>query len=388
MKSLHYALVLLTLAGISSLLEAQSGVTETTVGSQYIWAGAGSVSTIVTFDATNSTYTTNYSTNTNVTIVAPEFQPSAVGSFVISSVSTNSTNAILTLVGNPPVDSYGVPLATNEFKYSGSNQPNTYYTIVTDGSLSGTVFPVVSNGTNSITVISGSVPVTNGSIRAIELRPYCTLATMLPANMATNSFVPTTNSTNVMTRLIINPPSVTGGASPQQSGPSYYFNVSVTNWVNSTNPTVSAGDTIVPPGSYIYFQNDGGNLSYPVNIYLSGTSLKGLFRTPIYGSTNLTATCISLPRSSPYKLSQIGFNDSNFNQSLNKSALGRNDTLVVDNGHGKPGGVYYKFKNQWYKVGDDAFPCDPTFAPGSAFGIAKPPSASAKSVLVNTNNIE
>lgn len=388
MKALHYTMALLTMAGLSSLFAAQSGVTETTVGSQYIWAGAGSVSTIVTFDTTNSSYSTNYSTNANVTIVSPEFQPSAVGSFVISSVSTNATNAIFSLVGNPPVDSYGVPLATNEFKYSGNNQPNTYYTIVTDGSLSGTVFPVVSNGTNSITVITGSVPTIKGSVKAVELRPYCTLATMLPANMATNSFVPTTNSTNVMTRLIINPPYLTGGASPQQSGPSYYFNAAVTNWVDSTNPSVSAGDTIVPPGSFIYFQNDGGNLSYPVNIYLSGTSLKGLFRTPIYGSTNLTATYISLPRSSPYKLSQIGFNDSNFTQSLNKSALGRNDTLVIDNGHGKPGGVYYKFKNQWYKVGDDAFPCDPTFAPGSAFGITKPPSASAKSVLVNTNNIK
>jgi uncharacterized protein (TIGR02597 family) len=388
MKALHYTIALLTVAGISSLLAAQSGVTETTVGSQYIWAGAGSVSTIVTFDATNSTYSTNYSTNTNVTVVAPEFQPSAVGSFVISSVATNTTNAILSLVGNPPVDSYGVPLATNEFKYAGSNQPNTYYTIVTDGSLSGTVFTVVSNGTNSITVITGSVPLKNGSIRAVELRPYWTLATMFPANMATNSFVPTTNSTNVMTRLIIAPAFVVGVNSPQQSSPSYYFNASLTNWVNSTNPTVSAADTIVPPGSYIYFQNDGGNLSYPVNIYLSGTSLKGLFRTPIYGSTNLISTCISLPRSSPYKLSQIGLNDSNFTQSLNKSTLGRNDTLVIDNGHGKSGGVYYKFRNQWYKVGDDAFSSDPTLAPGSAFRIAKPPSASGTSVLVNTNNIK
>ena len=117
MKALHYTIAILTLAGLSSLLAAQSGVTETTVGSQYIWAGAGSVSTIVTFDTTNSAYSTNYSTNTNVTVVAPEFQPSAIGSFVISSVSTNATNAIFSLVGNPAVDSYGVPLVTNEFKY-------------------------------------------------------------------------------------------------------------------------------------------------------------------------------------------------------------------------------------------------------------------------------
>ena len=381
-------MVLLVLAAIASgRLAAQSGVTAVTVGNQYIWAGAGSVSNIVSFDTTNNTYITKSTTITNVTVVAPEFQPSAVGNFLISSLSTNSTNATLLLVGKPPVDSYGVPLVPNEYQYAGTNQPNTYYVIVTGGSLGGSVFTLVSNSTNSITVAVGSVPVTKDSVTSVEIRPYWTLSTMFPANMATYSYVPTTNPSVVMSRLIIAPKYLLGASSPQQVGAAYYFNASTTNWVNSTNPSVSADDTILPPGSYIYFQNDGGNLSYPVNIYLAGTSLKGLFRTPIYGSTNLTSTYLSLPRSSSYKLSQIGLDNSNFRQSLNKTPTGRNDTLLVDNGQGKIGGIYYKFKNQWYKVGDDAYPSDPSLAPGSAFGVTKPPTSSGSSVLVNTNNV-
>src|SRR5690606_21391396 len=97
-------------------------------------------------------------------------------------------------------------------------------------------------------------------------------------------------------------------------------------------------------------------------------------------------TCFSLPRASDYKLSEIGFNNSNFVQSTSKSPLGGNDLLLVDDGHGGVGATYYRYKNQWYDASNDAFPTNPTFAAGTAFGVRKANFSPATSPLYNRDN--
>jgi uncharacterized protein (TIGR02597 family) len=373
MKTFYHTIALLTLIGMGSfnLKAAPSSVTETTCGSQYIWQDAN---------------TTN--------IIAPEFQPASVGIFVVTSVLNNGTNATLTLAGSPPVDTYGAPLTSNEFQYSGTNQPNTYYALVCDGTLKGIFFTVVSNTTNALTINTGSTPMSLKSIKSIELRPYWTLATLFPADMATNSFIPTTNTNNLMSTVLISTTSIPSTTTPQSLVSQYCFLSSMSNWVNVTNASVYAGDTIVPPGQYVYFRNNGGtntnSMSYPLNNYIAGTILTNLFRIPLAQSTftnSLKTTYFALPRSSSYTLSKIGFNDSNFKQSTNSTYYGRNDLLLVDNGHGNVAVTYYKYMNKWYSTSNTNFPVNPTFAPGTVFGVLKAVSVNFSEDLINTNNI-
>lgn len=47
------------------------------------------------------------------------------------------------------------------------------------------------------------------------------------------------------------------------------------------------------------------------------------------------------------------------------------------------GGTYYRYKNRWFDASNDAFPTNPTFAAGTAFGLAKAISFTATSLLYN-----
>lgn len=343
----------------SGLAEAKTKVTQAVVGSQYIYQEAG---------------TTN--------IIAPQFQRAPVASFHVTSVSSAATTATLTLRGKKPLDSYGVPLFQDQYQYDAAFQPNTYYALVTAGKARGSFFTVDTNSPASITIELTGPPLVSKDIKAVEVRPYWTLATLFPASQATVSFIPTTQSSGVMTTMIISPLVLPAGALPQKFAPSYYFDSTMNSWVDQANPSVSAGDTIVRPGQYLYALNTGTN-SYPLHTYISGSVLRSQFTLEIATGSGVLTTCFSLPRASDYKLSEIGFNNANFLQSTDKSALGDNDLLLVDDGHGGVAGTYYRYKNQWYDASNDAFPTDPTFAAGTAFGVRKANFSPANGPLYN-----
>lgn len=346
----------------SALAAAGPRVTTTVLGSQYIYQEAG---------ATN--------------IIAPQFQRPAVASFQVTSVASAATTATLTLRGKKPVDSYGAPLLQDQYRYDPAFQPNTYYALVTAGTARGAFFTVSTNSPTSVTIDLDGPPLTSKDVKAVELRPYWSLATLFPADQATISFIPTTQSSGVMTTMIISPLVLPAGALPQNFAPNYYFDSTLNNWVDQTNPSVSAGDAIVRPGQYLYAVNTGTN-SYPIHAYISGSVLPSQFTLRLASGSNVLINCFSLPRASDYKLSEIGFNNTNFVQSTDKSPLGSNDLLIVDDGHGGVGGTYYRYKNQWYNASNDAFPTNPTFRAGTAFGLKKASSSPATSLLYNQAN--
>ena len=224
-------------------------------------------------------------------------------------------------------------------------------------------------------------------VQALNLLPYWTLSSLFPSSQATISFIPTTNASNVMTQIVISPPSTTGTNQPQLVGPSYYFNASITNCVSTTNPTVSSADAVILPGAYVYVKNTGSN-SYPLYEFISGSVLTNQFNIYFTSSgSNSVISYFALPRSTDYQLSKIGFTDANFTQSLSKSPLSRNDLLIIDNGNGGVGATYYKYKNQWYDASSDALSTNPVFPAGTVFGVKKPASKNATSLLVNPNNL-
>ena len=402
MKNLLCGLALLAAAAmIPCPAKAASGFSSTTLGNQYIYIEPSNTTCVApqflcpgSGLLTQSGITTNtvYGVTeavTNGTIAYLSFSNNYAigGDFAVSAVATNGSNAIFTLVGKPPLNSYGVPLSNNIYQYNGSNQPTTYYALVTAGTQKGNFFTVVSNTTNTLTIDSEGVKLAAKDVQAINLLPYWTLSALFPSSQATISFIPTTNTSNVMTTVVISPPTTTGTNQPQSVGPSFYFNASLTNWVSTTNPTVSAADAVIPPGSYVYVQNLGSN-TYPLYEFISGSVMTNQFNIYFTASaSNSVISYFSLPRSTDYQLSKIGFTDLNFTQSPSKSLLARNDVLIIDNGHGGVGAMYYKYKNQWYNTSSDALPTNPVLPAGTVFGVKKPSSQNATSLLVNQSNL-
>src|SRR5690606_8310072 len=99
-----------------------------------------------------------------------------------------------------------------------------------------------------------------------------------------------------------------------------------------------------------------GNNSFPLHTYISGSVLESQFVLPIATGSSVLTTPFALPRTSDYKLSEIGLDNTNFAQSQDKSALGNKDLLIVDDGFGGIAGTYYRYKNQWYEATNDTYP--------------------------------
>ena len=401
MKHLLCGLSILTSGFLlSSSALAQAGFTKPPLGNQYIYMepsnttivspqflypGSGLLTQPGT--TTNTVYgVTEAVTNGSIAYLSFSNNYAIGGTFGVASVTPNSANYTLLLAGNPPLNSYGPPLTNNEFQYS-SNQPTSYYALVTEGTMKGNFFTILSSTTHSITINPEGVTLTATGIRAVNILPYWSLASLFPSSQATISFIPTTNPSNVMTTVVIAPASTTGTNQPQLVGQSYYFNAALTNWVNMTNPSVPAGDDVVAPGQYVYVQNNGSNC-YPLHEFISGTVLTNDFN--FYFSTYSRSIVISyfgLPRNSTYGINQVGFNDKNFTQSTSKSTLARKDQLIVDDGHGGVGARYYRYKNQWYNSSSDQLPTNPVFAAGTVFGVVKVPTMQGTSLLINKNNV-
>ena len=288
----------------------------------------------------------------------------AGGPFLVSASVPDGANFDLQLIGNPPVNSDGSPLTNSQYQFNASNQPTTYFALVTAGALKGNFFTVVSNTAASLTIDPKGFNIPRRAILAVELLPYWTLAALFPSSMTNVSFIATTNASNVMSQVIISPNYTVDSQQPQQAGQAYYFNAAISKWVSATNPGVAAGGSIVAPGAYVYFVNPGSN-SYPLLEFFSGRILTSPF--DLYftsSSTNSIVTYFGLPRNSAYKLSEIGFNNINFTPSTTKTLLGRRDVLILDDGHGGVGASYYGYRNQWYLTSSDALPTDPVFPAG------------------------
>ncbi|MEN3943797.1 TIGR02597 family protein [Prosthecobacter sp. SYSU 5D2] len=348
------ALALLTTASAQKFRTAQG-----TTGSQYVYVPA----------------------NTTV-IVAPQFQRPSVGIFKVTSTATSGSTTTLDLAGKPALDSYTAPLLTDQYEPGA----NTYYAMVTAGHWAGLYFTVTGNTPSSLALRTDGLVSRKGSIRTVEVRPYWNLETLFPTSAATVSFIPTTSADSIKTKLVIAPLTFAANEQPQQVGESYYYSSSLSAWVNSKDPLTPAGKDLVAPTRSLYLQSthDG---SYPLDAIIAGTVLTSTLQITFASSpTEITMNCFALPRSSDYKLSKMGFTNKNFTPSLNHSPLGHNDLLLVDNGFGKVGATYYRYKNKWYMMGS-SLAVDPIIPAGSAFVVKKAISVKKTDVMYNLNNV-
>ena len=313
-------------------------------------------------------------------VIAPEFQQPSVALLSISSVSTSGNSTTLLLAGNPPLDAYNAPVLADA--YNKKVYP-VYYALVTAGSSTGTFYSVISNTASQIVIDSHGDTLSSVNITSIDVRPYWTLETLFPASGAGAAFIPTRNTENIMTKLILSPVTVSGAQIPQNQGQKFYFSHSLKNWASESEPTVSAGAVTVPPGRYLYMQNTGIG-SFSIDAYFAGTVLKTPFRITLYSSpTEDLKTLFALPRASSYLLSDIGLNDENFAPSTSGSLK---DLLFVGDSDSRASGTYYKSSTNWFSVGS-ATPVNPILASGTAYAVKKASNPNGNKQLLNVNNV-
>lgn len=320
------------------------------------------------------------------TIVSPQIlRPSEFSSSVSAvTISPDQITADLTLSTSS--------LINDQFKYVVSTQPKTYFALVKSGTLAGSYFTVVSNTSSSITVNLDGLTPSSSDILSIEVRPFWTLNTLFPPSAANVSFVPSTGTTTAgrRTQLLL-PDNISTGQNRSLSSV-YFYNPTLADWVLTTATNVRAGDRIVEPSGYLVLRNTGGTpptlsvttagavLTDPVGIYLATSS------------TRINDNYLTLPRASNYKLSEMGFTDSNFVQSTSKTTGGRRDTVLIIDQTGSglnraPSKVYFRFGNAWYDTTATANPVDPVIPAGSAIIVRKVVSDGFDKLVNNTSNL-
>ena len=359
MKKLNLSLAILALAAMS--VNAQTTVNSDIVGYVKQTLAAGSD-----------------------TIIAPQVQRPVEFTGTVSSVATSGDNATLVC----PSASF----SANGFQYVAITQPKRYFALVTAGSLTGTAFRVVSNGTGDLVVARDGLTVVSADITGIELRPYWTLNTLCPSTDSGVSFTPSTGTTTGGRRTQLVLPNFVGTGINRAPAALYFYNPSLSDWVSTGAVTVKAGDTIVEPGQYIVHRNTGGT---PVE--LNGTVVGALVTK---SSSTYLATLgsaandnpMALPRASDYLLSALGFTDANFVQSTAKTTGGRRDQVLVYSTTGTginraPAKIYFKYANAWYDTASSTTAVDPTIPAGSAIVVRKYTSDGSDKILVNASNV-
>ena len=167
----------------------------------------------------------------------------------------------------------GSSWAANQFVYAQGTQPNQYYALIGTGGSSnakeGHMFPVVSNGSNTLTVdttvedLSGITPNTQ-----LTLIPYWTLGTLFPASDAGVSFTPTSSSSSYKTQIRI--PNYTAAGINTGYLATYYFSNNVdgtssnVGWrkVGDAN-TSQHDDDVLLPDTYFVIRNQNGAPALP-----------------------------------------------------------------------------------------------------------------------------
>jgi uncharacterized protein (TIGR02597 family) len=304
------------------------------------------------------------------TIISPQvFRPAELNSGV-SGVSTNSTQAVLTLSG--------ASLTASQFVYNSSTQPNTYFVLVSAGNLKGTYFMVASNDTSSITVNLDGLTASSSDITSIEVRPCWTLKTLFPAGDANVSFTPSASGTFSSRRTQILFPSLVTTGVNRAPASTYFFNntAGVQDWVSAAVTSAKAGDTVILPGTYVIHRNTGGT---PVNLSLTQTGAVFAQKLTTYVATSTTKVndnYVGLPRPTDYTVSQLGITDASFTQSTSKTFSGRKDLLLVVNPTGSgvnraPSVTYFRYLNDWYSTASTLATNNAVIPAGAAVIIRK-----------------
>jgi uncharacterized protein (TIGR02597 family) len=318
------------------------------------------------------------------TIFVPQLLRPVEFSGAVSSVSASGGNAILVCPS--------ATFASGSFTYVATTQPKTYFAMVTSGNLTGTGFLVVSNGTGDITVALDGLTAASADITGIEIRALWTLNTLFPPSDANVTFTPSTGTTTATRRTQLVMPNFTGTGINRAASAVYFYSSTLSDWVATTATSVKAGDTPLVPSQYLIHRNTGGT---PVE--LNATLVGSLFSKPgaVYVATltnGANDNPIALARPTDYKLSELGFDDTNFIQSTGTTTATRRDQILVYSTTGSginrsPTAVYFKTGNTWRATTASTTAVDAVIPAGSAVIVRKYQSDGNDKIVMNNLNV-
>ncbi len=276
----------------------------------------------------------------------------------------------------------------DQFLYSPSVQPKTYYVRFLSGARAGAYFTVLGNTTSALTIdLNGDSLSTVAAGDKLQITPYWTLGTIFPAADAGVSFEASTSTLSRKTELLFTAQNALG-VNLAASSIFYFYNSS---WRKVGVAVASSfDDAVILPDSYFVVRNK----TRPGTLTVVGA----VSMSPIeIGLTSLAAgqqdNLVALARPTEVSLDDSGLITSGaFVAST--SPLSRKDQLYVfDNsatGTNKSAtAIYYFYNNAWRKVGQPVtanFGAEQIFKAGTGVIVRKAANGVANATNAWLNN--
>jgi uncharacterized protein (TIGR02597 family) len=312
-------------------------------------------------------------------------------------IPRSSDTFIATPLSLPPVFSGEIQTVSIQNGSSATFQPSSNpgwnenelvpasYVLIKSGELEGMFYDVLSNSSNSVTVLTDGddLSVLTAGVR-FEVVPHWTLNRLFVAGSASNPLTPSA-STSPLTRrsqVFIYDNAVDGiNKAPTAT---YFFTNS--GWFQAGSNTPS-NDVILPPASG-FLVRQPSSVPTDVSLIISGRVLLSPLSVLIPSSaSNSRDTMIGLMRPVPVRLDQLGL-ESAFVQSSSTSPLARRDVLMVFSnsirGSNKgPVATYYMQNGNWLQSGTNAESNGVLIQPGEVLRIRKFRADGLDSLWVN-----
>ena len=272
----------------------------------------------------------------------------------------------------------------NQFVYAFGSQSNTYYLRLLAGAKEGSYYPIVANGTNSLTVSLGGddlSSVTNDT--RLLVVPYWTLGSAFPGG---RGIIPSTSALLQKTKILI--PNFSGAGINLSPAATYYYLGSANCWcrVNDsqgTYGTSNMNDVVLIPDLYFI-------LRHPVTtntvFTARGSVPMSKLSTPILTQpASKQDNFVALTRPVTHTLNESGLVQSGAFLSSTSQLIQNGDQLLVfDNGriaqNKSPAATYYYLSSlsRWCRVNDSQgtygttdMGNEPVFVPGTGVIIRK-----------------
>lgn len=271
---------------------------------------------------------------------------------------------------DPTVTIKGSPnWIVNQWVYAAGSQTNTYYLQIRSGVLEGHRFRILSNQSNSLTVVlNGESLVGLQPTDLVSIVPYWTLGTVFPAGRGVHaSAFPSSRLTEVLR------PDLNGAGVNRSATGTYYFWQG--NWRQVGAGTAIKNDDVLVPDAYFIVRH---NVPVSTELMARGGVVTNGWRIPLSVRTSgKQDNIVALPRPYGVSLNESGLRSANaFSASLFPGT--RTDELFVFNnsvtGKNKsPSATYYYWNSAWRRVGSGNTDVgnDIVFAPGTGVVIRK-----------------
>ncbi len=300
--------------------------------------------------------------------------------------------AVSSVTGGNVITVSGSPAWTaSQFVYASGTQPNTYYALITTGSLEGRYFKISANTSNSFTLDLGT-----DSLAALQqndlvsIIPYWTFGSVWPDGLGVSgASVHGTRPTEILLYSGTNT-----GINFAASQGYYYFTGTSPGWrkIGGGGSTVR-NDDVIPVGAFIiYRQNTAVANSFTLigNVQMAASTFKLATKLANVKQDNQIAFTVSAPMTlAQSNLFQSGaFEGSSSHGSRADELLVYNNAEVKKNKAATVGYYYYTGSPVgWRKIGGGGSTVrdnDVVFEPGNAYVIRKKASATPSEVVVAT----